>query len=160
MRPAIQILLLSCVVVLAQRPGGLAREILAGHNEVRQRIGLAPLNWSPTLAAYAQEWANHLIARGQFAHRQKPRYGENLYEITGAYASPREVVGAWADESRDYDYKTNRCRGMCGHYTQIVWADTRSVGCAVARERGREVWVCNYDPPGNWVGRRPYEAVR
>ena len=31
------------------------------------------------------------------------------------------------------------------------WADT-----LLARGRGREVWVCNYDPPGNWAGRRPY----
>jgi len=26
----------------------------------------------------------------------------------------------------------------------------------VARGAGREVWVCNYDPPGNWIGKRPY----
>ncbi|MGA9624810.1 MAG: CAP domain-containing protein [Bryobacteraceae bacterium] len=31
------------------------------------------------------------------------------------------------------------------------WADS-----LLARGRGREVWVCNYDPPGNWAGRRPY----
>ena len=29
-------------------------------------------------------------------------------------------VGAWAAESRSYDYPSNRCSGVCGHYTQIV----------------------------------------
>ena len=29
-------------------------------------------------------------------------------------------------------------------------------GCAVATDRRREVWVCNYDPPGNVAGYRPY----
>jgi hypothetical protein len=38
----------------------------------------------------------------------------------------------------------------------LVWNNTREVGCAVASEPGREVWVCNYDPPGNWIGERPY----
>jgi pathogenesis-related protein 1 len=30
------------------------------------------------------------------------------------------------------------------------------VGCGVARSGRTEVWVCNYDPPGNYVGERPY----
>jgi hypothetical protein len=108
------------------------------------------------LAARSQDWADTLLARGQFFHRPNSTYGENLFEITGATASPAQVVGAWAAESRNYDYTSNRCSGVCGHYTQIVWRDTKEVGCAVARRRGREVWVCNYDPPGNWAGRRPY----
>jgi hypothetical protein len=112
--------------------------------------------WSDHLAARAQEWADTLLARKQFIHRPNSTYGENLFEITGAAASPAQVVDAWAAESRNYDYSSNRCSGVCGHYMQIVWGDTKEVGCAVARGRGREVWVCNYDPPGNWTGKRPY----
>ena len=89
-------------------------------------------------------------------HRPKSAYGENLFEITGGDASGTQVVNAWAAESRNYDYRRNKCRKVCGHYTQIVWRDTREIGCGVARGRGREVWVCDYDPPGNWVGQRPY----
>jgi len=137
-------------------PSSLGRSMLAAHNAVRARVRVPPLVWSGRLAAYAQEWADHLLARGEFAHSRNPAYGENLFEITGAAASPKEVVHDWASESRDYDYRSNRCHGVCGHYTQIVWRDTREVGCAVARGRGREVWVCEYNPPGNWVGRRPW----
>jgi pathogenesis-related protein 1 len=134
----------------------LAREMLAAHNAVRARVGTAPLAWSDRLAARSQDWADTLWTRRQFAHRPKSPYGENLFEIAGAAASSAQVVNAWAAESRNYDYNSNRCRGECGHYTQIVWGDTKEVGCAVARGAGREVWVCNYDPPGNWVGKRPY----
>lgn len=130
--------------------------MLSAHNAVRTRVGLVPLAWSARVAASAQEWADTLLARRQFFHRPHSNYGENLFEITGAPASPAQVVNAWAEEIRNYDYKSNRCRGVCGHYTQIVWSDTREVGCAVARGGGREVWVCEYDPPGNWVGKRPY----
>lgn len=135
----------------------LAREILAAHNAVRSRAGvISPLAWSDHLAALAQDWADHLLAHRQFGHRPNSNYGENLFAITGAATTPAQVVDTWAAESRNYDYSTNRCRGVCGHYTQIVWSGTREVGCAVARGAGREVWVCDYDPPGNLAGTRPY----
>jgi pathogenesis-related protein 1 len=134
----------------------LAREMLAAHNQVRARVDQPPLRWSDRLSVQAQDWASHLLQEGDFYHRPHPKFGENLFEIMGSRISAAEVVGYWAAEARDYSYRANTCRGMCGHYTQLVWNDTREVGCAVASEPGREVWVCNYDPPGNWVGERPY----
>ena len=134
----------------------MARDMLVAHNAVRAGAGTAPLAWSDRLAALSQDWADILLMRNQFAHRPRSAYGENLFEITGAAASSSQVVNAWAGESRHYDYNSNRCHGVCGHYTQIVWAETKEVGCAVARGARREIWVCNYDPPGNWVGKRPY----
>jgi len=134
----------------------LARDMLAAHNEIRQRADVPPLTWSDRLAATAQDWANHLLYQGQFYHRPRAAYGENLLEINGSRALPAEVVAIWASESSDYSYSANTCRGMCGHYTQLVWSATREVGCAVAHDAMREVWVCNYDPPGNWAGERPY----
>ena len=150
------ILLAGSGAAQSQRASSLAREMLAAHNDVRARVGTSPLAWSDRLAARSQDWADTLLARKQFVHRPKSTYGENLFEITGTAASSAQVVNAWAAESRNYDYNSNRCRGVCGHYTQIVWSKTKEVGCAVARGTGREVWVCNYDPPGNWVGKRPY----
>lgn len=137
-------------------PSSLSRDMLARHNAVRARVGMPPLAWSDRLAARSQDWADTLLARGQFIHRPNSTYGENLFEITGAAASPAQVVDAWAAESRNYDYISNRCSGVCGHYTQIVWGATKEVGCAVAQGSGREVWVCDYDPPGNWFGQWPY----
>jgi pathogenesis-related protein 1 len=134
----------------------LSREMLVAHNAVRKRVGAPPLAWSNELASYAQQWADSLLASGEFRHRPNPVYGENLFDVTGASASPGEVVADWAAEARNYDYQSNRCRDVCGHYTQIVWAGTKQVGCAVARGPNRKVWVCNYNPPGNRVGRRPY----
>ncbi|SPE34461.1 Cysteine-rich secreted protein (fragment) [Candidatus Sulfopaludibacter sp. SbA3] len=134
----------------------VAREMLSAHNSVRGRVDVAPLAWSAGMAARSQEWADTLLARNELVHRPNSTYGENLFEIRGATASAAHVVNSWAAEARNYDYRSNRCRGVCGHYTQIVWGSTREVGCAVARGPGREVWVCDYNPAGNWMGRRPY----
>jgi len=145
----------------AQHPGAtqvstLAREMLSAHNSVRAEVRVPPLEWSDSLAGVAQKWANELVNKHQFSHNPNVKYGENLFEITGATAPAALVVKSWASESRSYNYASNSCSGRCGHYTQLVWRNTKKVGCAVARAGGREVWVCNYDPPGNWVGQRPY----
>jgi pathogenesis-related protein 1 len=143
-------------LTLAASCGAQSIDMLAAHNAARGRVHVPPLTWSDKLAEVAQEWANHLLASRRFAHRPDSAYGENLYEIVGARANPVQVVHTWDSESRDYDYASNTCRKVCGHYTQLVWASTKQVGCGVARDSRREVWVCNYDPPGNWIGKRPY----
>ena len=134
----------------------LSQEMLFAHNQIRTRVNVPPLSWSPSLTARAQDWARHLLRQSLFYHRPNSDFGENLFEISGAHASPGEVVRDWAAEARDYSYRSNACRGVCGHYTQIVWRGTKEVGCALAGAGNREVWVCNYDPPGNWIGQRPY----
>ena len=141
---------------VGSRSPSLAQPMLDAHNAIRSKVGVPPLVWSDQLADVAQDWASHLIATGSLSHRPDNRYGENLYVMSGGTASPPQVVGYWAAEARGYDLRSNTCAGVCGHYTQVVWGKTRAVGCAVATDRRREVWVCNYDPPGNIVGYRPY----
>ncbi len=134
----------------------------AAHNAVRKRVGVPELRWSDDLAVYAEQWATqlkrhncaleHRPARGKYAQK----HGENLFLISGAQASAAEVVNEWAAEAADYNYKKNSCKGVCGHYTQVVWRDSTEVGCALATCGPTEVWVCNYNPPGNFLGKRPY----
>lgn len=140
----------------SQRTSPFAREFVSSHNSIRFRVSVPPLTWSDELARYAQQWAKHLLARNRFQHRPDTPYGENLYSVTGARATPAGVVESWAAEAPNYNHRKNLCRGVCGHYTQIVWRRTTKVGCGVARGRDREVWVCNYDPAGNFIGERPY----
>ena len=153
----VAVLLVLATAVSIGQDSDLGREMLAAHNAVREKVGVPPLVWSDDLARIAQEWANTLIAERRFDHRPGSKYGENLFRLDGARATPQKVVERWASERANFDYKSNKCRGgECGHYTQIVWRTTRAVGCAVAHRGQREVWVCEYAPPGNYVGRRPY----
>lgn len=137
-------------------PGdSIAKEMVEAHNSYRAKAGSPPLTWSDSLAARAQKWATSLVERGAFAHQHGP-FGENLFEISGGHATPASVVGAWMSEEANYDRETNSCKARCGHYTQVLWRDTKLVGCGVAGNAQREVWVCDYDPPGNITGERPY----
>jgi len=135
-------------------------EMIERHNHWRNKLGLPALVWSDALANFAQEWANKLAANGcKMKHRQKSSYGENIY-WTSDSSTPTKVVDAWASEEKYFSHKTQKCKKewyMCGHYTQLIWEKTKKVGCAVAScgDKG-EIWVCNYDPPGNYTGEKAY----
>ncbi len=134
------------------------QQMLNAHNDWRKRTGVSAVTWSPQLATVAQQWAAKLLKENRFDHRPNSRYGENLASASGQQLSPERVVKMWGEEVSDYNYKANTCKPgkMCGHYTQVVWRSTKQVGCGMARGNNREVWVCNYDPPGNFVGQKPY----
>jgi uncharacterized protein YkwD len=132
------------------------KQILAAQNAVRKRVGVPPLAWSAQLARAAARWARTLAGNGKFEHQARNPYGENLFEVIGATADPDEVVNSWAAEAKNYNHDKNSCSGTCGHYTQIVWRGTKEVGCASAARGNRQVWVCEYSPPGNYLGERPY----
>ena len=141
--------------------------IVAAHNAARAAVvpapatALPPMAWSESDAEVARAYA----AKCVFAHNpgRGPR-GENLYANSGGTKSPAAVVGSWVSEVKNYDYATNRCSGVCGHYTQVVWRESVKVGCAMQRCTANspfgggawDNWVCNYSPAGNFVGRKPY----
>lgn len=140
----------------ANRASTISGEMLQVHNSIRSKMKIPPLQWSGELEAYSQKWANMLAAKNSNGHNPNSPYGENIF-VAGPGSTPARVVQEWASESADYLYRTNTCAGDdCGHYTQIVWRSSRRIGCGVARSSQREVWVCSYDPPGNYRNEWPY----
>lgn len=135
------------------------QEFLDAHNAVRADHGVAPLAYDLEVEASALGWAVALADdRCSFEHENQNTYGENLWWSSWD-PSPTEVVEGWASEEAYYDYDANTCRRnqQCGHYTQVVWADSELVGCGKGEcSDGSFIWACRYDPPGNWVGERPY----
>ncbi|XP_048134203.1 pathogenesis-related protein PR-1-like [Rhodamnia argentea] len=155
------LLLVSTCHALPRKPAGpsLADQFLAPHNVARAAVRMPPLVWDPSLVGYARQWAFQRRRDCALRHSNGP-YGENIFWGSGTGWSPGQAVAAWASERRWYDYKSNGCsRGqMCGHYTQIVWRSTKRVGCTVevCSSGGGTFMVCEYDPPGNYIGERPY----
>ena len=139
---------------------------LKEHNDERASAqptpspALQPLTWSDAAATVASAWA----AKCTWSHNAgRGNYGENIAAATNAL-TPASVVAMWAGEAKDYDYATNGCTGVCGHYTQLVWRSTTAVGCAIQRcttgsPFSGGTWyfaVCDYSPPGNYTGNKPY----
>jgi hypothetical protein len=146
----------------------------AAHNAVRATVSpsdpLPDLTWNTDIAAVAQAYADQLASSGCNPVHSNGIYGENLAWYYNYQATAAEVVDGWAAEvacwpygAIAWDQATQRdpncdlaCSG-CGHYTQIVWRDTTELGCGVASCPGsQEIWVCNYNPQGNYTGQYPY----
>ncbi|GLJ27034.1 hypothetical protein SUGI_0529960 [Cryptomeria japonica] len=134
------------------------RQYLDPHNRARSQVGVGPLVWDNTVAAYAQNYANQRKVDCALRHSGGP-YGENIFWGKGREFTPADAVNAWIDEKQYYDYNSNSCAPgkQCGHYTQVVWRNTKKVGCARVKCNDGAIFItCNYDPPGNFNGETPY----
>ncbi|XP_044731394.1 scoloptoxin SSD552-like [Chrysoperla carnea] len=164
------------------------QSIVDKHNELRQKVAsggedrlpsaanMKELVWDDELANIAQCYANKCV----FQHMRcelsdgRGRFGQNIYEGF-EYGKPDEnsmsedypnFVQNWYDEEPKFDpnnideYKFDP---HSGHFSQVIWAKTESVGCgsAVWRNDTINFWLvtffCNYSPGGNVIGASVYE---
>jgi pathogenesis-related protein 1 len=143
------------------------KAMVAAHNQWRSKVGVPDVAWSNELAASSQQWADQLARSGCNVRHSTTNYGENIYYAGAAYRSDgttsaqeitaQHVVDAWGNEVQYYDYASNTCHSVCGHYTQVVWKSTTEVGCGMAFCGDKsQLWVCQYTPRGNMVGEKPY----
>ncbi|CAL5377555.1 unnamed protein product [Camellia sinensis] len=134
------------------------QDYLNAHNAARAQVGVGPMTWDNNLATYAQNYANSRMGDCNLIHSGGP-YGENLAEGSGSFTGT-DGVNLWVGEKPYYDYNSNSCVGgqQCLHYTQVVWRNSVRLGCARVQCTNNGWWfvICSYDPPGNYIGQRPY----
>ncbi|XP_038892639.1 basic form of pathogenesis-related protein 1-like [Benincasa hispida] len=159
-KPLMAIFLATFMFVLCQTHAqNSPRDYVALHNRARAQVRVGPVTWNKTIAAYAQAYANKRRNDCAMVYSGGP-YGENIAagyypEITGAFA-----MKLWLEEKPLYNYTSNLCiKGECNHYTQVVWRNSVHIGCArVPCKSNSQFVICNYHPPGNIFGQRPYDS--
>ncbi|CAG0901449.1 unnamed protein product [Darwinula stevensoni] len=112
------------------------------------------------ICRYSQAWAEQLSQWNRLEHRMNvgrqdgKQYGENCYMAMGVSSvKPEDVVDAWYNEVRYHNYSWNSFVYQTGHFTQVVWTDSKRVGVGIARKGSNWFVVSSYDPPGNYAGR-------
>jgi pathogenesis-related protein 1 len=125
------------------------------------------LKWSVELAEYAQEWANYLAYnyncniqhRRPLKKQTRKDTGENIFWGGGKSYTSLDASKSWYSEIEQYTYRkiTNQNYYNTGHYTQMIWKNTKYVGIGIAIcPDGNTIVVGNYSPPGNYTGQYPY----
>uniref|UniRef100_A0A0K8R9G2 Putative antigen 5 protein n=1 Tax=Ixodes ricinus TaxID=34613 RepID=A0A0K8R9G2_IXORI len=133
---------------------------LQAHNKYRAIHQASPLKTNSTLYIYARSWAKRLAIlddTSHVTHRPGRDFGENIYWSTYDEQSYEQyatlAVNAWYDENKYYDYASGGYSDATAHFTQLVWASTRSVGCGYAVSKKKTIFVvCNYFSHGNIPG--------
>ncbi|KIW79552.1 hypothetical protein Z517_06164 [Fonsecaea pedrosoi CBS 271.37] len=140
--------------------------ILDSHNMHRDNASVPHLSWSDEMASIAAQIAASCV----YAHDTSTGgggYGQNI----GAGAPPSDIPAMITNEMYNGEINFYPSYGgepdmsnfeKWGHYSQIVWKSTSSVGCATQycpnglANTGGNVspyfTVCNYSPPGNFGG--------
>ena len=137
------------------------REIeLNEHNYLRSLHGVPPLILNQRLNDIAQNYAKIIAQKKVMEHSKKEdreldgQYvGENLY-MKMSSGKVKYVCGdmskSWYSEIKDYDFETGESTGVTGHFTQLVWKDSKEVGFGIAFNGGYLFTVANYFPGGNF----------
>jgi uncharacterized protein YkwD len=143
------------------------QDIVAAHNVYRSdpAINTPPLQWSSDLATGAQSWADHLASTSTFEHSGTPGVGENIAQGSTGSFTPAQMVDFWgktainvSSEQQNFqpgtfpNTSTTGNWSDAGHYTQVIWRTTTSVGCGIASDGTNDYLVCQYSPAGNIEG--------
>src|SRR5215831_355151 len=125
------------------------KTILDIHNRERAAVGVPPLVWSDKLAADAKPWAEHLanlnqgksldeLTQDDLVHSTGTGQGENLaykWNAGTGHVSPPSAESLVQGSNSWVAEKS--WTPMGGHYTQMVWKNTKEVGCAIVTSNGK-----------------------
>lgn len=185
----LQVLLFSWILVGVESvslpeitDGNFIEECVKEHNRARSSVSppatdMRYMTWDEGLAITARAWARRCLFQHNIylrdVRRMHPKFssvGENIWAAypPSQFSVRKAVNDSWVNEKIHYDYEKNDCVG-CGHYTQVVWANSYKVGCAVqlckdgVKDTGFDqeqgvIFVCNYATAGNYAGEKPYKA--
>uniref|UniRef100_A0A1I7SB68 SCP domain-containing protein n=1 Tax=Bursaphelenchus xylophilus TaxID=6326 RepID=A0A1I7SB68_BURXY len=124
-----------------------------------QASDMQKFQYDLTLEAEAQSWAANCI----YQHPTVLDYGQNLAQsfATDDMTALNDSMYAWWTEISIYPYGPQVLvfSHETGHFTQMAWANSNRVGCAVqfCTNGPQNGWnfdnyaltICDYSPPGN-----------
>lgn len=129
------------------------------HNMDRAKHSASPLTWDTTLASAAAKWASDC----KWGHTPNNAYGQNIAAGTASGFGAKDATDLWYDEISQYDFTKAQYSAATGHFTQMVWKGSNKLGCAIQKCSSEQIGlggsgtaqyvVCNYDPPGNYIGK-------
>ena len=132
-----------------------ALEALEAHNKYRVKHHSPPLVSNKELCKISQDYFEKLLQNNaihfRFGKFKGNDMGENIFICQGSEATGEMETNECYNESKNHNFKKDFQKDT-GHFTQIIWKNTKEVGFGVAN-RGKTYYVvANYYPPGNFLG--------
>ncbi|XP_006872213.1 PREDICTED: golgi-associated plant pathogenesis-related protein 1-like [Chrysochloris asiatica] len=133
-------------------------EVLKAHNEYRQKHGVSSLKLCKKLNREAQKYSEALASTRILKHSSEAsrnQCGENL--AWASYNQPgKEVADRWYNEIKSYNFQQPGFTSGTGHFTAMVWKNTKKMGVGKASASdGSSFVVARYFPAGNRIRPEP-----
>jgi len=119
------------------------------------------LNYDPTIQSDVQAVADKCL----FKHSGTNGRGENIYLNSGTLTPVDAVLAAcnlWWDElktagiNKDLHLILDGFESI-GHWTQMMWAKSTTIACAIGTNCGKTLVFCQFVPQGNVLNELIYE---
>uniref|UniRef100_A0A0N4ZV27 SCP domain-containing protein n=1 Tax=Parastrongyloides trichosuri TaxID=131310 RepID=A0A0N4ZV27_PARTI len=124
-------------------------KIYEQHNFFREWHQVEPLEIDQEIEQYAKNYSDYLATnKNSKIVLSNGTYGENIMRSTPKVV---EKFGAyyWYNEIKRFNFSNPKLYGGVSHFTQMVWKDSKKIGCGISQRRGNVFTVCNYSPRGN-----------
>ena len=128
--------------------------MLRKHNEIRTKHNVESLKINIQLNKLAKNYAKNVINNLEYKEPllyKEHSLGENIF-ISKTGLSSEEICEAWYNEHQNYDYNKNKFQKGTGHFTQLVWKETKEVGFGKFEYGDLLCLVALYSPAGNEFG--------
>jgi uncharacterized protein YkwD len=124
------------------------------HNLYRACHNAQPLMFNCEILKISQDYSQYLLDNNKFEHSGNTYHGawmgENL-AYTGGYSITGETpTDMWYDEIKDYNFNNPSYQPGCGHFTQVVWKNSKEFGIGLACANRACYMTANYYPGGNY----------
>ena len=134
------------------------KDALETHNKFRKIHHSEDLILNDDLNQLALNYAIKLSSLGNLKHSIDKyngiELGENLYYCKGSDINGVKMTEKWYEEVNNYDFNSNKFISGTGHFTQVVWKDTKECGFGFAKSNdGAFYAVGKYYPSGNYQGK-------
>lgn len=148
--------------------------ILEVHNELRHlhnNTGDLCYGLSDDTHVYtSRTWSIVALHEAGKKDSENPEVGESVfysshtadYSLDYILTTYLAVIQEWYNEIEfwDFDKKERIGQKMVGHFTQIVWNETREVHCGYERDPTKGIFItCQYYPKGNIPGKSTEEVM-
>ena len=135
----------------------LWEKALKRHNEFRKKHGARNLELNPDLCEIAQSSAEKYSETDiENIYKIPPKLykgdivGENIAIIDKFNSTNFEdIINKWYEEKQNYEFDSNKYIENTGHFTQLIWRETKEIGFGKKINKGKMYFIAIYYPAGN-----------
>ena len=132
------------------------KTILDNHNYYRKKHQVGQLTRNSDLEKIAQSHAEKLMQGQSYQDTEnvykKEKIGENRFSCSNniqVCINATYTTDNWYKESATYNYDDPHSGPCPNRFTQMVWKETKQIGCGASCLGYRCYGICHYYPAGN-----------